>query len=60
MAETVTTELPPLQAMAVDEDVADSAEGSVTVTEVMAMQPLASVTVKEYAPAARVKLPVPL
>ena len=47
MAETVITELPPLQAMAVDEEEAISTGGSVTVMEVVAMHPLPSVTVKE-------------
>ena len=47
VAETVITEVAPLQPMAVDEEEAISTEGSVTVIVVVVMQPLASVTVKE-------------
>ena len=45
-AETEIVEEPPLQAMAVAEEEAVSAEGWVMVMEVVAVHPLASVTVK--------------
>ncbi len=44
-AETVTVDVPPLQAIAVAEDEATSAVGSVTVIVVEFVQPFASVTV---------------
>ena len=45
LKDTVTVEEPPLQRIAVAEDDATSADGSLIVTEVVAVQPLASVTV---------------
>ena len=44
-ADTVTVEEPPLQAIAVAEAEAVRAEGCVMATEVVAVQPLLSVTV---------------
>jgi hypothetical protein len=51
---------PPKQAIEPAEEEAVSWLGWVTVTEAVAVQPLASVTVKVYVPAVRVKLPVPV
>ncbi len=45
VAETVTVDVPPLHAIAVAEDEATNAVGSVTVIVVEFVQPLASVTV---------------
>ncbi len=45
VAETVTVDNPPLQAIGVDDELATSAEGSVTVIVVEFVHPLASVTV---------------
>lgn len=59
-AVTVTAELPPLQAIAVAAAVALTTDGSVIVTVVIAVQLFASVTVKEYMPAGRVNVPVPV
>ena len=42
---TVTVELPPLHKIVVADEAAVNIVGSVTVTEVVAVQPLASVTV---------------
>jgi hypothetical protein len=60
LAETVTVVESPKQAIVPPEEEAVSLAGCVTVTEVVAVQPLASVTVKVYVPAVRVKLPVPV
>ncbi len=60
-AETVTVALPPLQLMGVvtlAEALSDA--GWFTVTLAVLLQPFASVMVKEYVPAARVKEPVPM
>jgi hypothetical protein len=60
-AETVTVALPPLQLMGVvtlAEALSDA--GWFTVTLALLLQPFASVMVKEYVPAARVKVPVPV
>ena len=45
VADTVTVADPPLQRIAVEEDDATNAAGSVTVIVVVAVQPLKSVTV---------------
>ena len=45
VAETVTVDEPPLHKMAVDDELATNAVGSVTVMFVVAAHPLASVTV---------------
>ena len=47
LAVTVTVEVPPLQAMAVADEKAIRAAGSVMVREVTEVHPPASVTVKE-------------
>ena len=51
---------PPLHKIAVDDELAVSAVGSVTVMLVVAVHPFASVTVYECVPAVTVKLPVPV
>jgi hypothetical protein len=58
LAETVTVVEPPKQAIVPAEEEAVSWAGWVIVTEVVAVHPLASVTIKGYVPAVRVKLPV--
>ena len=45
--------LPPLQETGVDDDDAVRTAGSLTVADAVAVQPLMSVTVTEYVPAAR-------
>lgn len=50
---------PPKQLIDPAVEEALTAEGSLIVIEVVAVQPVASVTVKVYEPAVRVKLPVP-
>jgi hypothetical protein len=61
VAFTVTVELPPWHRMAVLDELATTpALGSVSSTVVVAVQLLASFTVKEYVPAERVNVPVPL
>jgi hypothetical protein len=61
LALTVTVELPPLHRIAVLEELAESADaGWVILPVVVAVQLLASVTVKEYVPAERVNVPVPV
>ena len=59
VAETETVVVPPLHRMLPEEAEALTADGSLIETEVVAEQPAASVTVKVYEPAVRVKLPVP-
>jgi hypothetical protein len=49
--------LPPLQRIAVAEDEATNAAGSVIVIDVVDVQPFASVTVYEYVPAVTVNVP---
>ena len=56
---TVTVAVPPLHKMLVDDELAVSAVGSVTVMLVVAVHPFASVTVYECVPALTMKLPVP-
>ena len=51
VAVTVTVEMPPLHVIAVALELAVSNVGSVTVIVVVAMHPLASVTVYVYVPA---------
>lgn len=60
VAETVTVELPLLHTTGVALELAVSDGGCVMLSEAMAEQPFASVTVKEYVPAVRLKLPVPV
>ena len=60
VALTVTVELPPWHRIAVLDEVGTIAVGSVMSPVVVAVQLLASVTVKEYVPAERVNVPVPL
>ena len=60
VAVTVTVEVPPLHCIGVAEAFAISAGGSVTVIDVVAVHPFASVTVKVWPPAPRLKVPVPL
>ena len=60
MALTVTVVVPPLHAIEPAEEVAVSAVGCVMVPVVVAVQPLASVTVKLYVPAGRLNVPVPV
>ena len=60
MALTVTVELPPLHRIAVLDELATTALGSVIVPVVVAVQLLASVTVYEYVPAAWLTEPVPV
>jgi len=60
VALTVTVELPPLHRIAVLDEVGINAFGWVMLPVVVAVQLLASVTVKEYVPAERVNVPVPL
>jgi len=59
VADTVTVEFPPLQKIAVADDEATNAVGSVIVIVVEEVQPFASVTVYEYVPAVSVNDPVP-
>jgi len=59
VADTVTVELPPLQSIAVADEEATNAVGSVIVIVVVDVQPFASVTVYEYVPAVSVNVPVP-
>jgi hypothetical protein len=59
-AVTVTVDDPPLQEMLVAVEPAVRVVGSVTVMLVVAVHPLASVTVYECVPALTVKLPVPV
>ena len=60
VADTVTVDEPPLHKIAVDDELAVSTVGSVTVMLVVAVQPFASVTVYESVPAITVKFPVPV
>jgi hypothetical protein len=60
LAIIVTAVEPPKQAIVPEEAEAVSCVGSLIVTEVVAVQPLASVTVKVLIPAEIEKLPVPL
>jgi hypothetical protein len=60
LALTVTVVEPPKQAIEPEDAEAVSCVGCVTVTEVVAVHPLASATVKVYVPAVRVKLPTPM
>ena len=61
VALTVTVVVPPKQAMAgPTTPLACSTGGSVTMTVVSLVQPLASVTVYLYVPAVTVNVPVPL
>ena len=60
MAETVTVDEPPLHKIAVDDELATNAAGSVTVMLVVEVHPFASVTVYVYVPAVTVKSPVPV
>jgi hypothetical protein len=60
VAETVTVEVPPLQAIGVALAVTTIGGGPVTVTDVVAVQPFASVTVKLCVPAGTRKVPVPV
>ena len=53
-------QLPDLLGQGVALDAAVSAGGSVTVTETVSVQPLASETTKVWMPAGRVKVPVPV
>jgi hypothetical protein len=58
---TVIAAFPPLQSMGVAMAALPArADGSVTVTDVVPLQPLASVTVKLYVPAVRVNVPTPV
>ena len=56
----VTDVLPPATLIVPAATVAVNAEGSVTVTVVVALAPFASVTVYEYVPDDTVKVPVPV
>jgi hypothetical protein len=58
-AETVTVEVPPLHRIGVAVAEAISSPGAVIVMEVVVVQLLASVTVKECVPAPRLNAPVP-
>ncbi len=58
-AVTVTVVVPPLQAIAVADEEDTTAVGSVTVPVVVELHPFSSVTVKLYAPALTVNVPVP-
>ena len=60
VALTVTLELPPLHRIAVLDELASTALGSVIVPVVVEVQLLASVTVYEYVPAAWLKVPSPV
>ena len=60
VALTVTVELPPWHKIAVLDELADTAVGSVMLPVVVPVQLFASVTVKEYVPAERLNVPVPL
>jgi hypothetical protein len=60
LALTVTIELPPLHRIAVLDEVASTALGCVISPVVVEVQLLASVTVKEYVPAERLAVPVPV
>ena len=60
VALTVTIELPPLHRIAVLDELAITALGSVIVPVVIEVQLLASVTVYEYVPAAWLNVPVPV
>ena len=53
VADTVTVDDPPLQAIAVADEEDTTAVGSVTVTEVVDEHPLASVTITVYVPATK-------
>ena len=59
-AVTVTVADPPLHEMLVEVELAVKTVGSDTVMLVVAVHPLASVTVYEEVPAVTVKLPVPV
>jgi hypothetical protein len=59
VAITVTVDVPPLQGIGVAFAETVTAEPAVMVTEVVAVQLFASVTVKVYVPGVRVKVPVP-
>ena len=58
-AVTVTVVVPPLQDIAAALDDASITAGSVTVPVVVELHPFSSVTVKLYAPALTVNVPVP-
>ena len=58
-APTETVVVPPLQAMLPKEADANNRDGWAMVMVVLAVQPLASVTVKFHVPAPRTKEPVP-
>src|SRR5437762_2519418 len=60
LALTVTVELPPLHKIGEKLELTVTAEGWVMVPVVVAVQPLASVTVKLYVPAAWLNVPDPL
>ena len=60
VADTVTVDEPPLHEIGVDDELATNTAGSVTVMLVVAVHPLASVTVYVYVPAVTVKSPVPV
>ena len=60
VALTVTVELPPWHRIAVLDELTTTASGSVMLPVVVEVQLLASVTVKEYVPAERVNVPVPV
>ena len=59
LALTVTIELPPLHRIGVLDELASTALGWVIFPVVVSVQLLASVTVNEYVPAARLNVPVP-
>jgi hypothetical protein len=59
VALTETVELPPWHRIAVLDELGFNAVGSVMSPVVVAVQLLASVTVKEYVPAERLTVPVP-
>jgi hypothetical protein len=56
---TVTVEFPPLHAIIVADELAVNAVGCEILTDVVAVQPLASVTVYECTPAVTVNVPAP-
>src|SRR5437764_652762 len=60
LALTVTVELPPLARMGVADEAAVSADGWVMSPVVVAVQPLASVTVKLYVPVVLLNVPGPV
>ncbi len=60
VAVTVTVEFPPLQEIGVAFAATVNCPGCVMVTDVVAVQLFASVMVKEYVPAVRTNVPVPV